>query len=89
MSKLNYEDFLMLESDKREYLLKCCLPIIDVVNNNPISFENIYLILEYFVPLIKKIGPFEDCIRLRLDSMFSKDYLAKDIEPIIIKDSQK
>jgi hypothetical protein len=63
------KDFANLSLKDREYFMCEILPIINVVDKHVISFNEIYILLEYFVPLIADKALFGESLKRYLDNL--------------------
>lgn len=64
---LNYEEFKKLPEEHQKFYIEEMLPIINVINKNIIDISEVYILLEYFTPLIADKCLLGDSLRSYLD----------------------
>jgi hypothetical protein len=66
---LTYEEFKNLPEEHKELYIKAALPIFNVCDRHMLNEEEVYILLEYFVPLIEDKCLLGNTLRNYLDNL--------------------
>ncbi len=71
---MNYKDFKSLPKEYQEHYIKEILPIINVINKNMLSINEVYVMLEILTPIIAHRCLLGDRLKDFLDQRLGRYY---------------